>query len=73
MLEAPGRPAGIYVGADRGPAGPDGLTQDAPQSIVEAEKGISRERIGSSLGVDLSPVESFIGIDVSHASQESLV
>jgi hypothetical protein len=43
------------------------------QSVVEAEKGIFRECIGSPVGVDLSPVESLIGIDVSHASQEPLV
>jgi hypothetical protein len=72
-LEAPGRPVGIYIGADRGAAGPDGLTQDASQGIVEAEKGFFWERIGPPVGVDLSLVESLIGVDVSHPGQESLV
>jgi hypothetical protein len=41
--------------------------------MVEAEKGFFRDHIGCPVGVDLSPVESLIGIDVSHPSQESLV
>ena len=40
---------------------------------MEVEEGFFWERIRPALGVDLSLVESFIGVNVSYHGQESLI
>jgi hypothetical protein len=73
MLEASSPSSPIYIGADRSSPVADRLLQDSLQSLMKIQETLIPQRIRPPLGMDSSPVESLIRIDVSHAGKKTLV
>lgn len=55
------------------PASRDRFSQDSADVSRQGLDGVGLESVGRGLGVDLSAVEGFVGVDVADASEDGLV
>jgi len=73
QLEKAANTIGVHVVGDRRAAQADGVLKNQDQGLAEPFKLGAGQPAGLTAGPNTSPEEAFVGIDVAHAGQQSLV